>query len=81
MKTPERVLLFLFSPYLMFFKIDNQRGILSYQIRKLPCCARGTRAHYLFMHLLFRMDSFIHGNVFSFRQSKDWCVNYKVTKL
>ena len=34
LKTLERVLLCLFSPYLMvFFIIDNQRGILSYQIR------------------------------------------------
>ena len=27
----------------MFFKTDNQRGILSYQIRPLPCHARGAR--------------------------------------
>ena len=47
-KILERVLLWLFLPYLMFFIIDNQRGILSYQIRQLPCRARGARAHNLF---------------------------------
>ena len=41
MKTLGRVLLCLFSPYLMFFIIANQQGILSYQIRQLPCRARG----------------------------------------
>jgi len=41
----------------MFFIIDNQRGKLSYQIRQLPCRARGARAHNLFSHLPFRMDS------------------------
>jgi len=66
MKTLERVLLYLFLPYLMFFIIDNQQGILSYQIRQLPCPARGARAHNLFLHLPFRMDSFVHENVFSF---------------
>ena len=48
MKTFERVLLCLFLPYLMFFIIDNQRGILTYQIRQLPCRARGARAYNLF---------------------------------
>jgi len=56
----------LFSPYLMFFIVDNQRGILSYQIRQLPSSARGARAHNLFSHLPFRMDSFVYGNVFFF---------------
>ena len=51
----------------MFFIIDNQRGILSYQIRQLPCCTRGTRAQYLFSHLPFRMDSFVHGIGFFFQ--------------
>ena len=64
-KTLERVLLCLFSPYLMFFIIDNQRGILSYQIRQLSCRVRGARAHNIFSHLSFRMDSFVHGNGFS----------------
>ena len=57
-KSLERVLLCLFSPYLMFFIKDNQQGILSYQIRLLPCRARGAEAHNLFSHLPFRMDSF-----------------------
>ena len=43
MKMLERILLCLFSPYLMFFIIDNQLGILSHQIRQLPCRARGPR--------------------------------------
>ena len=47
MKTLERVLLCLFSPYLMFFTIDNQQGILSNQIRQLPCRTPGARAHWL----------------------------------
>ena len=59
MNTLERVLLYLFSPYLMFYIIDNQRGILS-------CRTRAVRAHNLFSHLPFRMDSFVHGNVFFF---------------
>ena len=63
MKTLDRVLLCLFARYLMFFIIDNQLGILSYQIRQLPCHARGARAHNLCSHLPFRMDSFVHGNV------------------
>ena len=45
MKMVEHILLYLFLPYLMFFIIDNQRVILSYQIRQLPCRARGVRAH------------------------------------
>ena len=45
------------------FIIDNQRGILSYQIRQLPCRARGARAHNLVSYIPFRMDSLIHGNV------------------
>ena len=48
MKKLERVLSGLFLPYLMFFIIDNQRGILSYHIRQLPCLARGARVHMLF---------------------------------
>ena len=43
--------------------IDNQRGILSYKIRQLPCHARGARTHNPFSQLPFRMDSFVHGNV------------------
>ena len=43
--------------------IDNQRGIFFYQIRQLPCLARGARAHNLCSRLPFRMDSFVHGNV------------------
>ena len=50
----------------VFLLMDNQRGILSYQIRQLPCHARGARAHNLFSHLPFHMDSFVCGNV-SFR--------------
>ena len=65
-KTLERVLLYLFSPFLMFFIKDNQQGILSYQIWQLPCRARGARAHNLFSHLTFSMNSFVHGNVFFF---------------
>ena len=60
MKTIERVMLCLFSPYLMFFIRDNRRRILSYQIRQLPCHARGARAHNLFSLLQFRMVSFVH---------------------
>ena len=56
----------LFSPYLMFFIVDNQRGILSYQIRQLPSSARGARAHNLFSHLPFRMDIIVQGKVLSF---------------
>ena len=66
MNTLERVLLCLFSPYLMFFIIDNRRGLLSYQIRQLHCRARGARGHNLFSHLPFRMDNFVHGNDFFF---------------
>ena len=80
-KTLERVLLGLFSQYLMFFIIDNWRGTLSYQIRQLPCRARGARAHNLFSHLPFRMDIIVQGNVLSFPKSIDWCVQYNVTKL
>ena len=58
--------LYLFSPCLMYFIIDNQQGILSYEIRQLPCRARGARAHKLFSHQTFRMDSFVHGNDFFF---------------
>jgi len=65
-KTLKRILLGLFSQYLMFFIIDNRRGTLSYQIRQLPCRARGARAHYLYSRLPFRMDSFVRGNVLSF---------------
>ena len=32
----------------MFFILDNQRGILTYQIRQLHCRVRGARAHNLF---------------------------------
>ena len=46
--------------------MDNQQGILSYQIRQLPCRARGARAHNLFLHLPFCMDSFVHENAFLF---------------
>ena len=60
MNTPECVILCLFSPYLMFFMIDNQRGILFYQSRQLPCRARGARAYNLCSHLPFRVDSFVH---------------------
>ena len=48
----------------LFFIMDNQQGIFSYQIRQLPCRARGARAHNLFLHLPFRMDSFVHGHFF-----------------
>ena len=34
--------------------------------RQLPCRARGARAHNICSHLPFRMDSFVHGNLFSF---------------
>ena len=54
----------LFSPYLMFLLIKNQRGLLTYQIQKRHCRARGARAYKLVSHLLFRMDSFVHGNAF-----------------
>ena len=57
---------YIFPQYLMFFILDNQHGILSYQIRQLPYRARGARAHNLFSHLTFRMESFVHGNVFFF---------------
>ena len=50
----------------MFLLIDNQRGIISYQIRQLHCHTRGARAHNLCSHLPFRMDSFVHGNNFIF---------------
>ena len=66
MKTLERILLCLFSPYLLFFIIDNQQGIFAYQIRRLPCHARGARGHNLFLHIPFHMDSFVHGNLFVF---------------
>ena len=65
------------SPYLMFFIKDHQRRIYSCQIRQLPCRARGTRAHWLFSHLPFSMDDFVHEYVFSFCKSIDWCVQYK----
>ena len=58
MNTFERVLLCLFSPHLMFFIIDNQRGIHSYQLRQLPCYARGARAHNLFSHEQLRFFFF-----------------------
>ena len=60
MKTHEGVLLWFISPYVMFFIIDNQRGILSYQILQLRCPARGARAHNVVLHQPFRMDSFVH---------------------
>jgi len=64
-----------------FFIIDNQLGILNfYKIRQLPCRARGARAHNIFSHLLFRMDSCVHGNRVSVRYSIDWGVQYKITK-
>ena len=44
MKRLERVLLILCS----LFIIDNQHGILSYQIRQPHCHARVARAHGLF---------------------------------
>ena len=72
MKTLDRVLLCLFARYLMFFIIDNQLGILSYQIRQLPCHARGARAHNLFSLLPFRMNNFVDVNGISFRYSIDW---------
>ena len=50
----------------MFFIIGNQRGILSYKIRQLPCRPRGARAQHLVSHPPFRLDSFVHGNVFFF---------------
>jgi len=46
--------------------IDNQQGILSCQIRHLHCGTRGARAHNLFSQPPFRMDSFVHGNVYIF---------------
>ena len=51
---------------IFFIVIDNQREILSYQSRQLPCRARGARAHNHCLHLPFCMDSFVHGNVFFF---------------
>ena len=56
----------LVSPHLMCFIKVYQRCILSYQIRQLPCRARGARPQYLFSHLTFRMDSFVHVNVLFF---------------
>jgi len=53
----------------------------SYQIRQLPCRARGARAHKLCSYLPFRMDSFGHGNVFFLLSVKWWCVQYKVTNF
>ena len=50
----------------MFFIKDNQQGIHSYQIQQLPGCARGARALNPFSHIPFRVDSFVHGNVFIF---------------
>ena len=50
----------------MFSIIDNQCGLFTYQIRHLPCRAREARAHNLFSHLPFRMDSFVHENVLFF---------------
>ena len=50
----------------MFFILGNQRGILSYKIRQLPCRPRGARAQHLVSHPPFRLDSFVHGNVFFF---------------
>ena len=52
------------------FIIDNQRGILSYQIRQLPCRAQGVRAHNLVSYVPFRMDSLIHGFFFLFVNRK-----------
>ena len=47
MKALEHDLLCLFSQYLMFlFIIDTERGIFSYQIRQLPCRARGARGQF-----------------------------------
>ena len=67
MNTLDRVLLWLFSPY-VFFIIDNQQDILSYQIQQLPGRVRGSRAHNLGSHQPFCMDCFVHGNIiFSFR--------------
>ena len=57
LKELERVLLCLYSPYIIFFITDNQRGILSCQIRQLHCRARGARIHKLCSHLSFHMDS------------------------
>jgi len=65
MNTLEHDLLCLFSPYLMFFIIDYRRGLLTYQTRQLPYRARGDRTHKPCPHIPFRMDSFVHGNVFS----------------
>ena len=66
METLGCVLLCVVSPYLMIFIRYYNRGILSHQIRQLPCRALGARAHNLFLHLPFRMDSFVHGKVFFF---------------
>ena len=66
MKMLERVVLCLFSLYFMFFLVENQRGILSYQIRQLHCRARVAQAHKLFSHPPFGMDGFVYGNVFFF---------------
>jgi len=65
MKTLERVLLCLFSPYLMFFTIDNQRGLRSYQIRQLPYRTRRAQVQRLFSYLPFRMGSFVQGRFLS----------------
>ena len=51
MKTIERVLLCLFSPYLMVCKRQSTRNYTFYQIRQLPCRARGDREHNLYSHL------------------------------
>jgi len=65
MNTIERVLLCLFSPYLMFVIIYNRRGILFYQIRQLPWRgARGARAHNLCSHLPF--STVLYVKTFSF---------------
>ena len=76
----KRVLLCLFSPHLKFFIKDIQQGIISYQIRQLSCHARWARAHWslLCSHLPFRMDSFVHGNIFFF--SVNWWIGVYKTK-
>ena len=59
---------YAFLPYLMFFIIDNQRGILSYQILPLHCRVRTAWEHNLCSHLLFCMDSFVLWKRFFFLQ-------------
>ena len=62
-----RSVMHIFAIFNVFFFItDNQRIILSYQTRQLPCRARGARVHNLCSHLPFRIDSLYMDMLFSF---------------